>query len=451
MLQHSFYRRTWFSVLSILFVQLLAAQPTTSPVLSGYIDEAMQNSHVIKEKQFLLNQSLLALEEARRLYYPDVAFGVSYTRAAGGRDISIPVGDLLNPVYGTLNQLTQTNAFPQIENVNEQFLPDNFYDARFRVKQPIWNAEIKLNREVKTKQVDLRGIEINLYRRELVRDIKSAYYRYQQAGEAVRIYDSALALLQESRRVNESLVRNDQAPPSVLVRSDGEIAGVEAQRVEAMAQLRNAAAYFNHLCGRPFDAAIAIDSSWVEQPSNAEQSVAGTREELSQLAKAQEINEILVALENSFRKPTIGAQLDVGSQNFDFKWGGYVLLGVSLEIPIYSAKRNQLQVEQAQVAGLALQEQTRQAENLIDLQVQTSRELVQSARTVWQSYDRQLAGARQYYRDVFRRYKEGSTNYIDVLEARTQLTNTDLRHSVARLDYLIRLTELERAVAGYNL
>jgi outer membrane protein len=41
----------------------------------------------------------------------------------GGRFFNIPVGDLLNPVYSTLNAITQLELFPQIENVNQNFFP----------------------------------------------------------------------------------------------------------------------------------------------------------------------------------------------------------------------------------------------------------------------------------------------------------------------------------------
>ena len=59
--------------------------------------------------------------------------------------------------------------------------------------------------------------------------------------------------------------------------------------------------------------------------------------------------------------------------------------------------------------------------------------------------------ARQYYRDTFRRYKEGVTSYIELLDARTQVTNLDVRRSIAYYNVLMRKAELERALAAYPL
>jgi outer membrane protein TolC len=441
----------------LLFLpQIVSGQ---SNPLDAYIQEAIQNSHALKEKQFVLERNLLALEEAKRLYYPTVNLNGTYTLAAGGRRLEFPVGDLLNPVYSTLNQMTNSNQFPQIENVNELLAPNNFYDIKVRAQQPIINAEIKINRSIKNAQVSLQEIDMQVYRRELAKNVKLAYYQYLQAREAAQIYQNATQLLQESKRVNESLVRNDKAIPSVITRSNSEIAAVEAQAVEARNQQRNAAAYFNHLLGRSLDQPIAIDTIQIVQGGDrilvSEQEgrpfIFENREEIAQLNKAQEINKLVVNLEETYRKPKLGAQLDVGSQAFGLDVGPYALLGISLEIPLWTANRNKLQVQQAASNVSALNEQIAQVKDQIQLQIRIAQNAVQAEQDILKSYDTQQDAARQYYRDTFRRYKEGVTSYIELLDARTQVTNLDVRRSIAYYNVLMRKAELERALAAYPL
>jgi outer membrane protein TolC len=446
---------TQLLVTPLFFLPLMTIQAQTKP-LDAYIQEALNNSHALKEKQFVLERNLLALEEAKRLYYPSVSLSGTYTLAAGGRKIDFPVGDLLNPVYSTLNQITNTSNFPQIENVNTLLLPNNFHDVKIRTQQPIVNAEIKLNRSIKTAQVSLQEIDMQVYRRELAKNVKIAYYQYLQAREAVAIYQNAIQLLQESKRVNESLVRNDKAVPSVISRSNSEIAAVEAQAVEARNQQRNAAAYFNHLLSRGLDETISIDTIQIVQGGDrisvSEQEgrpfILENREELAQLNKAQEINRLLVNLEESYRKPTIGAQLDLGSQAFGLKVGPYALLGISLELPLWTANRNKLQVQQAATNVSALNEQIEQVKQQIGLQIRVAQNAVQAEQEVLQTFNTQQDAARQYYRDTFRRYKEGVANYIELLDARTQITNLDVRRSIAYYSVLMRQAELERALGA---
>ena len=150
------------------------------------------------------------MEEAKRLYMPEVGFGLNYTLAAGGRNISIPVGDLVNPIHETLNDIIMMDAFPQIDNVEEMFFPNNFYDARFRITQPVINREIYFNKKIKGEMIGLKEAEILVFKRELVKEIKTAYLQYLQSEEAIGVYDNALTLLAENRRVNESLLKNNK-------------------------------------------------------------------------------------------------------------------------------------------------------------------------------------------------------------------------------------------------
>jgi outer membrane protein TolC len=437
-------------LITLLFLTLfsnavLKAQAQTYP--AAYVSEAIATSHSLRQQELLLEKSLLALEEARKLYWPELGFGATYTLAAGGRSIFIPVGDLVNPVYATLNQLLMSNAFPQIENEKEQFLPNNFYDARFRIRQPLLQREIYFNRRIKETAISLREAEIRAFRRELTRDVKIAYYRYLQSGEAVRIYDNALALLAENQRVNESLLRNDKIIPSVLTRLAAEMAAVEARRLEALNNRKNAAAYLNFLLNRSPETPIETDSShWKELPATMEVFTApGRKEELEQLQAARQMNALATEMKEAWRVPKVGLQLDLGSQNFDFDWGGYVLAGLSVEVPLWTAGRNELQTEQSRLEGRALAEQEKQLTAALALQEFTARNNLMTALETWRSFEGRLDSARRHYRDTSLRYKEGMANYLELLDARSQLTDTELQQSLAQFQTLISKAEWERA------
>ena len=93
-----------------------------NPVLQAYITEGLQSNLGLKQKQLDYASNLSALKEAKGLFFPDLSLNARYTVADGGRIIEFPVGDMLNPVYTTLNTLTGSNLFPQIENEEFPFL-----------------------------------------------------------------------------------------------------------------------------------------------------------------------------------------------------------------------------------------------------------------------------------------------------------------------------------------
>lgn len=420
-----------------------------APLPGRYVQQAIATNHGLRQQEFLLEKNLLALEEAKKLFWPEVGFGATYTLAAGGRSIFIPVGDLVNPVYATLNQLLMSNAFPQIENEKEQFLPNNFYDARFRIRQPLVNREIYFNRKIKAAAISLKEAEIMAYRRELAKEVKVAYYRYLQAASAVDIYDQAIALLAESQRVNESLLRNDKIIPATLSRIQAEADDVKARQLEARNNQKNAAAYLNFLLNRPLDTAVETDSSYREDLSGLSvlPAQAAPREEMAQISAALEMNSLATAMKEAWRYPKLGLQVDLGTQNFDFEWGGYVLAGLSVEVPLWTAGRSELQTEQSRLDGKALDEQRQQLAAQLELQAYVAGNDLLSASQKWMSFAGRVADARRQYDNTSLRYREGLANYLELLDARSQLTRTALEESLALFEVLVKKAEMER-VAG---
>src|SRR5690349_10602896 len=83
-----------------------------SPILDNYIQEGIKSNLQLKQEELNYQRSVENLHAARSLFFPQLSANASYSLANGGRKISIPVGDLLNPVYSTLNSLTRTENFP---------------------------------------------------------------------------------------------------------------------------------------------------------------------------------------------------------------------------------------------------------------------------------------------------------------------------------------------------
>lgn len=402
-------------------------------------------------QQFQLAQAQAALQEARALYGPTIGFGLQYTLAAGGRTIEFPIGDLLNPVYGTLNQLTQTNRFPSLENQSIQFFPNNFYDARFRITQPIYVADLRFNKEARTEMINLRQLEIRAFKRQLAREFSHTWYQYQQAGAALRIFDETLQLLNTARRTTESLVRNGVALPSALQRLDAEVAAVQAQRTGVRSQQTNAKAYLEHLLQQPLETGKITDTLVTGLPVLPQDTLPDGREETDQLRLAQRLADIQKSREKAFYQPKLGAQLDLGSQDFDFGWQPYALFGINLEVPLFDNRQHKYRQEQTDLALKSSQEQLAQAERQLLLQCQTMLTSLKASISQAQTYAPRLEASRRLYRDVLRRYQEGSANYLELIDAGTQITTTGLQYEVARFQAWSQLAELEFATAAWPI
>jgi outer membrane protein TolC len=440
-------------ILTFLLLLLCAGSTYAQTHLEQYIRTGLINNETIRQQQFLLDKSLWALKEAKSLFLPNVEFNGTYTLAGGGRTVDIPVGDLMNPVYKTLNQLTGTNNFPQVQNQSVLLNPNNFYDVKLHTTYPIINAEIAYNKKIKNQQYDLQKIETDIYKRELVKEIKVAYYNYLQATTAIGIYENALALVKENERINTSLFNNQKVNRTAVVRSNNEVTKITAQRNTAMINRDNAGYLFNFLINQPLNTPILIDSLIsTPDPHVADDNAVHKREELLKLHTAADINKNLVGLANSYKIPKLNSFLDLGSQAFDFKVNDkspYYFFGISLGWNIFSGGKNKYRVKQAEADGKVIASQISNTEQQLKLQVDIAANAFNAALINYNAAVSQVASSEKYYKDELRLYKEGIALYIELLDAQNQLVSAQLQANISLYDALIKQAEIECANASF--
>lgn len=420
--------------------------------LDGYIEVGLKNNEVIKQHNFDINKSMYALKEARSFFYPTVSLNGSYTKAEGGRTIDIPIGDMLNPVYNTLNQITNSNAFPTLENQSVLINPDNFYDAKIHTTMPLLNFEIIYNKRIKNQQTSLQKIELEIYQRELVKEIKTAYYKYLQSVEGIKIYEDALALVKENQRVNKSLFKNEKINRTAVLRSDNEVIRIQANLETAKQNSNNAQSYFNFLLNEKLDTVIEVDENQAS-PIDAVSENTQNREELQKLTQAKEINDNISKLTQSYWFPKVNGFADFGIQDFDFevnKQSRYYFAGVGLEWNIFSGNKNKFKLKQTEEDSKKINSQIDNVKQQLLLQFQVSRNNLKSALEQFYADKNQKESAKKYNEDITKLYKEGQAIYIELLDAQNQWVNAQLNTNIALYNSWIAFAELERANATFT-
>jgi len=445
-----------FSSLGLIASLFVSSSTNAQDIPQQYIDEALNNNLVLKEKKVSLDKGLVALKEARSLFLPTTWFETQYTVAKGGRSIDIPVGDLLNPVYKTLNQLSATNHFPMVSNTSEPLLPNNFYDARIRTTMPLINPEIRINRDIKQQQISLQENEVDIYKRELIKEIKIAYYTYLLSREGVRIYQNAQQVVNENLRINQSLLANGKGLPAYVSRAESEVSKVNGQLQTAMNDQKNASAYFNFLLNRPLTDSIITSEILLDQdmfPLSTATNTTKGREEIKNLNISRDITENILKMNRTFRVPRVNAFLDLASQGYDFTVNNksfYYLGGVQLQIPIFSGKRNLYKIEQTKLDALTVELTTSNTKNQLDLAASVSKNNASSAYSNYQAAIRQWESSQKYFKLIDKGYREGVNSFIEFLDARNQLTTSELQVNITKYKTLAALADYERQTASYS-
>lgn len=443
-----------FIIASFLFIPETGI---SQDVPDAYIKEGLSKNLVLLEKKIRLDKSLVSLKEAKSLFLPTTWVEGQYTLAKGGRSIDIPVGDLVNPVYKTMNQLTGSNSFPTIQNVSEQLLPNNFYDVRIKTTMPLINPGLKYDREIHQQQHLLQQNEIDIYKRELLKEIKTAYYSFLQSNNAILIYQNALEVVNQNLRVNQSLLHNGKGLPAYVSRAESEVKQMESDLQNAINTKLNAKAYFNFLLNKPLADSIIVtepDGIGFNQAlfTNMDPDV-NNREELSGWKIVTDINDLTQRMNRSYKTPRLNAFVDLASQGYKFKVDNksvFYLAGLQLQVPIFSGRRNLYKLEQTQLDAKAISLNRSETARQLELAAYTSRNNAITAYNTYNASVKQQESARQYFKLIDRGYKEGVNSFIEYLDARNQLTNSQIQANINQYKVLIALADYERQTSSYS-
>jgi outer membrane protein TolC len=421
--------------------------------IENYIKIGLENNEVVKQYNFDISKSVWAIQEAKSLFYPTVTLNGNYTIADGGRTVDFPAGNLLNPVYSSLNQLTNSSSFPTVQNQSILLNPNNFYDVKIHTVMPLLNYEIIYNKKIKSQQNEIQKIELEIYKRELVKEIKVGYYKYLQSLQAIKIYEEALKLTLENQRVNQSLFKNDKINRTAVLRSDNEVKKIEANLTEAKATSKNAQSYFNFLLNQPLNIEIETDNTKLDIPLTLQTDNTATREELSKLQTASAINNSLEKLTQSNWFPKLNAFVDFGYQDFDFvidQQSRYYFGGVAFEWSIFSGNKNKFKIKQIEEEKKKLNSQTDNIKQQLQLQYEIAKNNLLAKIEIYKAEKDQNTAATKYNDDVSKSYKQGQAIYIELLDAQNQYINSLLNTNIALYNAWIAQAELERANASYN-
>jgi outer membrane protein len=440
------------TLMSIL-VCCLVLQSVAQDKLAEYIKTGLANNQVLKEKRISLEQSVLALKTARSYFLPTVGFVTNYSSAQGGRIITFPAGDLLNSAYTTLNQLTSSDKFGQISNVNAQLLPNNFYDARFHITYSLLNTDLHYNKEISKQRVIIQEYEVDTYRSELMKEIKIAYFNYCSSLDAVSIYHSALQLVDQNLKVTHSSLKNGNGLPANVLRVESERQNINAKIIEALNTKENSKKYLNFLINRPLTDSISVDKlvlpDSISEVITAEPNTTQRSELRSAEARWELANNVL-KLNQRYFIPKLNAFYDLGSQASNFKYNNqskYYFIGVQLDIPIFSGGRNQNNVKVAELVRLSVETQKSLLSNQLQLLAETSRNNLQSSLAIYFAVEKELISSRAYFNLIEKGFKEGANSLIEFIDARNQLTSSDLKLNINRYNVLKQLAEYERQIA----
>ncbi|MEM9917660.1 MAG: TolC family protein [Bacteroidota bacterium] len=454
-------------VTTLLLVLVFSNLQGQNSVLDQYLNEALKSNIALQQKNLSYKKSLAALEEAKARFYPSLSIQARYSVARGGRTFDLPLGDLMNPVYNNLNLVNQASQasipdypevplFPEIENQQVNFLRETEHETALRMVFPIFNSAILNGHRIQQNVSEADRLSVDIYKRELVKEVKTAYFNYLKAQEAVTLFENTILLVEENLRTTKSLNKYDKVTVDVVYAAEAEVKRVEQQLAEAEKNQSIAQAFFNFLLNRDYEAPIQVDALASKAVStvsleSAQNSARQGRQEI------QQFNYFLAATDGKIRMskgdylPQLNLVTDYGFQGTSYSFGAeddYFLGSVVMSWTLFN-KPTKAKVEQAELEKQILQQKKTEVQRQIGLQVINTYHAMNAALKSIELAKSEEASAQKAYKLVEKKFRQGQANLVELTNARTQLTNASQQKIIAQYDYQIRLAEFENASNAY--
>ncbi len=425
--------------------------------LAAYLADALASNAALKAQDFAVEAAAQGLGAARARRAPQLALNARYTVADGGRAFEIPSGDLVNPAYQTLNQLTagtpNATQFPVFSNTWVNFLRRTEQDTRLTLSAPIYAPQI-------TEQIRIRAAEFEgsiatreAFARTLVRDVKTAYFQLAQVQAGIRILEASQLTLAENRRVAESLVAAGKATRDRVLRAEAEFLAVEQRLHAARNSERAARRYLNLLRNRDESEPVAVADGALST-TTVEKRDSGTRPELRTLDFQIDAADHATKLAGSSFLPTLSFVADSGVQGTSYaidRDSDVSTASLVLNWTLFDFGARRAAESQARAQSQQLQATRDDVRRQLDLARLSADDNAITAERALRTAEARIAAAEEGFRIAEKKRDAGQLSQIEFLDAERAQTEARLSLVIARSELQTARAEQEYARAGFPL
>ena len=307
--------------------------------------------------------------------------------------------------------------------------------------------------------INVEKADVESYKRQLVAEIKTAYFNYLKTLEILKLTDKTNELLKENIRVNERLFANDKITIDNVYRSKAELSKLEQNKAEAVKYNKSAKAYFNFLLNKPLESEIEISDetkiSFLEtELQNSQENAINNREELQHIQSYKNANDYNLKINKFNKAPTLSAIIDYGFQGEKYNFtsdDNYIMASFILSWDLFKGFQNNAKIQQATIDKQIIETKYMETENQIKLQVINSYYELEAAEKAITASKQQKLSATKSYEIINKKYKEGQASLIQFIDARTTMTNAEHNVIITSYDYKIKYAEFERTACLYNI
>jgi len=450
---------------TLSFFMLLTLLGKAQNQLEVYKSTFIQKHSVLSVAQLEIDYSALEYEKSKKDRMPMLTLGTQYNLRNGGRNLFIPTGSLLNPVYHNLNYFNESDypsegtvlypeQYQQMEDMTVEFLRTKEYDAHLNAVIPLLNFSTREN--IKTKALEQRLAELE-YQQLLVQEwskFKKNYFWYFKRKETIRLLETQKEKAKLFYEQLESKKRNHKITQRQLDKMKLDQLEIQMEIMEQNAMLVDDHLGLLNMLGKRGGEeiiGIALDKAVYDLDYKEEELLELWSENNLHLKLLDQRSTILesqiLQSQNNF-KPSLDLALTAGAQGRDLNFNEKPMyLGASLRFNwnVYNAKRK---IEKEQLTNKAKQRQmkTQSSQQNAKQEIQKLHKKIEIEQEKLSYFSQNLTYQEGLRLEMEKKYELGKATYFEVYDTFINIENTQLNYTKSKYDYLLLVCELEQLI-----
>lgn len=454
-----------------LLLLFTSAAPASSEdtQLDTYVREALRHNPVMEAGMQALLARDLERRSARARRLPSLDLSARYSRQTGGRSIDFPAGQLFNPIHATLNDLLADRGDPpmfptDVQDIEEPLLRRREQDTRLQLRAPLYAPELGAAIAAAVAETRAESARLEATARNLVREVKRAYFAAARSAAAEDILEASRGLLAEDERIAEVLLREGSATEDRVLRARAEVLAVEQRLDAARARTRQARRQLARLLDRE-DAAELVLPEIAPEALLAQEQPAGEvpppprdetppRPELERLASAVEAAEAGADARHAQSLPQLSLAADYGIEGEDYRLSrdaDFATVSLVLQWNLFDFGARRASRDAAEAEAARLRAERADLEGKLRQALTSAREDLAVARRALATAAARVEAAEAAFRIAKRKREENSLSQVAFLDAERALTEARLNLVISHFALRDQRAEVELVSADYPL
>ncbi len=333
---------------------------------------------------------------------------------------------------------------------------DNSYQVGFNASIPLIMPQLWASMKLADTQI-LQSVEqARASRLDLVNQVKDAYYTLLLAEDSRRVIQESYDMAALTHDIYKRQYEAGAASDYDVLRTSVAMKNIEPQLIQADIAIKQARLQLLILMGvdasypvRPTETLRQYESTMYAETLAINPDYSSNSDLVLNSIQTKQLKQALAVQRNSLY-PTLTASASYnwtsssnGSPLRNFRWNPYSIVGLTLNVPIYTGGQRYSRIKQAQVQLDEMKWQRENLERSVAMQVDLAIENIRLNVEQIASSSESVKQATRAHDIMEQSFAIGAASYLDLRDSELSLTQSRLAYYQAIYDYLIAQSSLE--------